>query len=269
MAKTILLGCGLPKTGTRSLCAALSILGIRAQHDRHFFTNRTPAKIAHAVEASDFEAFLDWPHPLGVDYQASTLEVVTIGKPPFRVGAEPDFARVATLLPSSRLILTTRNRDSWLDSCLLHVLHSRAAGSLDWTDIDTRAMKHEWDELHNHAHRWRAHHPDRMLLYEVSSGWEPLCGFLGRPVPSVAFPRENTASRRLLEVLHHYAVRDRHESLPDDECRKCHRRGWKADEFTSPLTGLCTQCTKGRPQELQDAVRARINAATSFREEGL
>ena len=221
MPKTILLNVGLPKTGTRSLCAALNILGIRAQHDRHFFTNRTPAQIAHAAESSDFEAFLDWPHPLGSPHRTN-----------------PDFVRVAALLPNSKLILTTRNRDSWLDSCLLHVLHSRITGTLDWTDIDTCAMKDEWEELHDRARRWWAHHPGRMLLYDVSAGWEPLCGFLGHAVPSVPFPRENTASRRLLEVLHHYATRDRGSAPQSDPSR--------------------------RP----DATRARINAATAFQGEG-
>ena len=33
---------------------------------------------------------------------------------------------------------------------------------------------------------------DRLLVYEASQGWEPLCRFLGVPVPSTPFPRENS-----------------------------------------------------------------------------
>jgi hypothetical protein len=33
--------------------------------------------------------------------------------------------------------------------------------------------------------------PARLLIYQVSQGWEPLCSFLGVPIPSVAFPRTN------------------------------------------------------------------------------
>lgn len=33
--------------------------------------------------------------------------------------------------------------------------------------------------------------PERLLVFEVSQGWEPLCAFLGKPVPSVPFPRIN------------------------------------------------------------------------------
>src|SRR5579862_127333 len=30
-----------------------------------------------------------------------------------------------------------------------------------------------------------------LLVYEVSQGWEPLCAFLGAPVPASAFPKTN------------------------------------------------------------------------------
>jgi hypothetical protein len=32
---------------------------------------------------------------------------------------------------------------------------------------------------------------ERLLVYRLGSGWEPLCQFLGREVPGVAFPRVN------------------------------------------------------------------------------
>lgn len=33
--------------------------------------------------------------------------------------------------------------------------------------------------------------PDRLLVFEVKDGWEPLCRFLGVPVPSTPFPHAN------------------------------------------------------------------------------
>jgi len=33
---------------------------------------------------------------------------------------------------------------------------------------------------------------ERLLVFDVSEGWEPLCAFLGVPVPSTAFPRVNS-----------------------------------------------------------------------------
>lgn len=38
---------------------------------------------------------------------------------------------------------------------------------------------------------------ERLLLYQLDQGWEPLCEFLGKPVPDVPFPRVNeTAALR-------------------------------------------------------------------------
>lgn len=36
--------------------------------------------------------------------------------------------------------------------------------------------------------------PDRLLEYELGTGWEPLCKFLGKPVPSVPFPHVNESA---------------------------------------------------------------------------
>jgi hypothetical protein len=32
---------------------------------------------------------------------------------------------------------------------------------------------------------------ERLLLYDVKEGWEPLCNFLGKNIPKIAFPRAN------------------------------------------------------------------------------
>ena len=34
--------------------------------------------------------------------------------------------------------------------------------------------------------------PARLLVYDVREGWEPLCAFLERDVPSIDFPRVNS-----------------------------------------------------------------------------
>jgi hypothetical protein len=33
--------------------------------------------------------------------------------------------------------------------------------------------------------------PDRLLVFTVSEGWQPLCDFIGVPVPEAPFPRVN------------------------------------------------------------------------------
>lgn len=36
--------------------------------------------------------------------------------------------------------------------------------------------------------------PERLLEWSVEDGWEPLCEFLGKEVPSEPFPHVNTSS---------------------------------------------------------------------------
>ena len=58
-------------------------------------------------------------------------------------------------------------------------------------------------KLHDKAwmiDRYRSHNaavqrdipPGRLLVYDVSKGWEPLCRFLGVPVPDAPFPQVNS-----------------------------------------------------------------------------
>jgi len=44
---------------------------------------------------------------------------------------------------------------------------------------------------------------DRLLVYQVSDGWEPLCEFLDVPVPDTEFPRINSRNetKELLSSL--------------------------------------------------------------------
>jgi hypothetical protein len=34
--------------------------------------------------------------------------------------------------------------------------------------------------------------PDRLLIFDVREGWEPLCAFLGKPTPPGEFPKTNS-----------------------------------------------------------------------------
>ena len=32
---------------------------------------------------------------------------------------------------------------------------------------------------------------ERLLIYRIGDGWEPICNFLGKPIPDVPFPHKN------------------------------------------------------------------------------
>ncbi|MEP6647337.1 MAG: sulfotransferase family protein [Saprospiraceae bacterium] len=41
---------------------------------------------------------------------------------------------------------------------------------------------------------------EKMLIYDVKDGWEPLCRFLGVPVPKIPFPKSNTTDEFVFNV---------------------------------------------------------------------
>lgn len=44
---------------------------------------------------------------------------------------------------------------------------------------------------------------ERLLVYRIGDGWEPLCKFLGEPIPKVDFPWSNRAASVIYELTHH------------------------------------------------------------------
>ena len=46
----------------------------------------------------------------------------------------------------------------------------------------------------------RAIPPERLLIYEAGQGWEPLCKFLGVPVPDAPYPSENSKAEFIARV---------------------------------------------------------------------
>nr|XP_039273574.1 uncharacterized protein LOC120347597 [Styela clava] len=50
---------------------------------------------------------------------------------------------------------------------------------------------------------------DRLLKMNLSDGWEPLCKFLGKPIPNVPFPHKNK-KRSVIEEINKKSPFARH-----------------------------------------------------------
>lgn len=122
------------------------------------------------------------------------------------------------LYPNAKVILVEREIDSWFKSFDLNVISSfsspltRLICLLDPGFVGKQGrlgqllMRGQWQassfqqwrsnaksiyEEHNEAVK-KAVPEERLLVYKLGSGWEPLCKFLGRDVPKeVEFPRVN------------------------------------------------------------------------------
>ena len=107
--------------------------------------------------------------------------------------------------PEAVVIMSVRPAEEWYRSAsqtifqaislqgewratLRKLLSDRFCGRLD----DKKAMIEAY-ERHNELVRTTIA-PDRLLEWSPSDGWEPLCGFLGVPVPDEPFPVTNTTS---------------------------------------------------------------------------
>lgn len=76
-----------------------------------------------------------------------------------------------------------------------HYLH--VSGKRESWLMNNPAYFEQWRQnakamyLAHNAEVKRVTPPERLLLFKLEEGWEPLCKFLGKPVPDVPFPRVN------------------------------------------------------------------------------
>lgn len=187
------IGAGLGRTGTTSLKLALEHLGIaRCHHMTEVFHHPETAGLWEAAAEGkpvDWEALLAG-YRAAVDWPACHF-----------------YRDLARIYPNAKVILTVRDPESWFRSTQATIF-----GFADVAEVAKRPMGgfmlkailptfdgrvHDREhaiavyERHNAEVR-RAIAPERLLVYDVAQGWEPLCRFLGVPIPSESFPHANT-----------------------------------------------------------------------------
>jgi hypothetical protein len=175
-------GIGLNKTGTTSLHAALQALGYRSLH-------HGGPESADAVARAAREGLPLLTH-LG-DYDAfSDIQLLAVR-----------FAVLDEQYPGSRFILTTRDLDGWLDSRRRHVernvaRHQRGEYDGTFLTVDIEAWTARWMEHTSSVQAHFAERPGDLLVLDLAkgAGWDVLCPFLGRPVPSAPFPWQQRGS---------------------------------------------------------------------------
>jgi Sulfotransferase domain len=165
-----IVGIGFYKTGTTSLGRALRILGHRLQKG---FTFNKPGKRVVIPEPVTFDKVRDAALPMMRYYSA------------FEDNPWPFLYRdVDRAYPGTRFILTYRDSESWYRS---------ACGKWSRTGkpkVDKKEAIRQY-EAHNAA--VRTYFKDRqsdLLCWDLTQNptWEPLCRFVGAPIPNRRFP---------------------------------------------------------------------------------
>lgn len=134
---------------------------------------------------------------------------------------------LADYYPQARVILNTRDPDSWFDSVSETIFSPRMLDSLKGSPMEgvmqNAIFVHFGDKVTDRAFMtdWYVKRnqevidtlpPERLLVFHPKQGWEPLCEFLGVAVPDLPFPRVN--SREELG-----SKSDEHGGLPADPAK--------------------------------------------------
>lgn len=201
------IGAGLPRTATLTQKVALEMLGMGPCY--HMVNVLADLRLVElwrdALEGrpdwerifDGFGATVDWP---GAYF----------------------YRELAEAYPQAKVLLSVRNPEAWErsiretvwgvihgDTLMCHLSLARAAvdpqwrnfvellRALLWEDGGTLAARHaepqglmEAMRRHNEAVK-RAVPAERLLVWDVTEGWEPLCDFLEVEVPSVPMPHVN------------------------------------------------------------------------------
>jgi len=192
------LGAGLGRTGTMSLKLALEqLLNGRCYHMLELFQN-LHEHVPYWQAAAKGEA-IDWDKIYG-DYVAAVDEPTSLM-----------WETLIDVYPEALVILSVRDPDSWWRSANATIMEvKRMAPPPEepdrqiWHDMimtlyrrqypggtdDGEAAKAAFSE---HIRQVKATVPaERLLVWQASEGWQPICDALGLPVPDEPFPHSNT-----------------------------------------------------------------------------
>ena len=194
------IGAGFGRTGTASLKRGLEQLGyVKTHHMFEVLPNERQRifwrDIARGEPVSwdevfeGFEASVDWP-------------------------SAAYWRELADHYPDAKVILTVRSDESWWKSARATIIEMSKVTPLwarkllpmprmvreivddnIWNPIfDGRQFEedHARKIFRDHIEEVKATIPaERLLVFECKQGWEPLCAFLGKPVPETPFPHVN------------------------------------------------------------------------------
>jgi len=213
-----IIGAGFGRTGTSSVKVALDDLGFGpCHHMTELFNQPERATLWEAAAAGHP---VDWDELLAgyqstVDWPACTF-----------------YAQLMEAYPEALVLLTVRDPERWYQSCR-DTIYRSSASRADAPDanapdpvahmIDTIIWQGTFGgafedkqraisifQRHNQEVQERVP-SDRLLVYEVKQGWEPLCRFLGVDAPAgTPFPHLNdTMTFQRMEQEHERSVEAR------------------------------------------------------------
>ena len=167
-------GIGFYKTGTTTLYDALRLLGYSTVN------GDKPGSYPGADDGATLVRQID-----AGDYRLPTFDMFDAftDNPYFRI-----WRRIYDMYPDAKYILTVRDEARWIASCAKFFRHRRVRPMRVWmfgahANPGRDAAVREF--FATRQHQYFEFDPTR------EGGWEPLCAFLGAPVPDRPWPHAN------------------------------------------------------------------------------
>ena len=186
-----IIGPGFGRTGTNSLKVALEHLGFGPAH--HMYEVRDNPPQLPAWEAAARGEPIDWDSAFS-GYRSQ------VDWPGARYSRE-----LAAYYPDAKVILTVRDADEWFDSVQATIVpfmagrstydnaHLNAVANMAYRLVVAGIFNDRLSDRDYATALFKAHIAEveatipasRLLVFNVEQGWEPLCAFLGCPVPNI------------------------------------------------------------------------------------
>ncbi|OZJ04038.1 hypothetical protein BZG36_03570 [Bifiguratus adelaidae] len=192
---------GFGRTGTNSIKEALEILGYPCFHILEIIeAGKDPQAWVDAAEGKkvDWDAYFegytavcDWPavtfYKELIDHypNAKIIHSVRDGEKWYE-SARNTIYEASTMRPSFPMSLLTPTRIEKLRQMTKKVIWER---SFDNRFQDKQYAIRKMEEHTQNVLEYKG--KENVLIFRVQDGWEPLCAFLGEPVPDVPFPHTN------------------------------------------------------------------------------
>jgi Sulfotransferase domain len=187
------IGAGLGRTATFSMKFAMEHLGLGPCYHMAEVLARARRNIPLWLDVvagkPDWEAIFEG-YQSTMDYPACSY-----------------WRELAEYYPEAKVVLTTRDADSWFESVTETIFSERMNAQTHDSPFgallqgvalnafqgkkDDRAFMTDWFRRRNQE-VIDTLPPERLLVFQPKQGWAPLCEFLGVPVPEGPFPRVNS-----------------------------------------------------------------------------
>jgi len=209
---------GFSRTGTMSMQVALQKFGFRTYHMFEAMRNMENGHMDMWNEYMEGKSEMDW-HKLFAEYDATTDLPACI-----------HWREQMEAFPDAKVVLTVRDPEAWWKSWK-SIVNSQEASvdrlvflqrfkALDRLVInfETKFFKIEPGQYDKDdaIEKFKQHNedvkatvpPERLLVFNVKEGWEPLCEFLGVPVPDEPFPHENVGTKQVEKLMGQIVLKD-------------------------------------------------------------